>query len=116
MNLTECDLQVALRCVSELLDTRRLLGAPIPAWLVEHHRRVAAAYRGIMSTVGQGTVTDTAQSGHEFISARQAADIIGLSRRQIQRIGADLDGRIVDGRWLYPLNTVREYAEGRQQH
>lgn len=110
--VTRHDLRVALRCVAELLDARRLRGAPIPRWLTEHHQRIGTAYR--MATLGHHREPDESQSDHEFVSARQAANIIGLSRRQVQRISADLDGRIIDGRWLYPLDTVRAYAEGKQ--
>jgi hypothetical protein len=115
VNLTERDLQIAVRCVSELLDNRRLAGKPVPGWLVDHHRRVAAAYHRAVSTLGHETDAGTAESEHEYVTARQAAPIVGLSRRQVQRIGAaDLDGRIVDGRWQYPLHAVLEYAEGKQ--
>ncbi|MGH8328582.1 MAG: hypothetical protein ACRET2_17680 [Steroidobacteraceae bacterium] len=116
MNLDEHDMRVAFRCVSELLDTRRLRGVPIPRWLIEHYRRIEAAYRS-MATLGHQPGSDQRSSDNdELVSARQAAAIIGLSRRHVQRLSADLDGRIIDGRWLYPLDAVRAYREGRQQH
>ena len=50
----------------------------------------------------------------KLITARQAAAILDLSKRQVQRLAADLDGRIVDGRWVFNLKAVMEYAEGKQ--
>jgi hypothetical protein len=49
----------------------------------------------------------------KLITARKAATILDLSKRQIHRLAADLDGRIVGGRWLFDLGTVTEYAEER---
>jgi hypothetical protein len=63
-------------------------------------------------------------SGHDFgwgatdlnhdspISAREAGVILGLSKRQVQRLAADLEGQLIDGRWIFPESIVKEYAEG----
>ncbi|CPR11950.1 hypothetical protein BN971_03243 [Mycobacterium bohemicum DSM 44277] len=50
----------------------------------------------------------------ELITAKEAAEVLGLSKRQCQRIAADLGGRIVGGRWLFGRAAVSEYAEGRR--
>lgn len=47
------------------------------------------------------------------ISAREAAMILGVSTRQVQRIAADLDGARIDGRYVFDESVVREYANAR---
>jgi hypothetical protein len=64
------------------------------------------------------------RSGHEFdcgepqletwMSAREAAIELGLSKRQTQRLSDDLDGQFVGGRWVLPRSAVMAYAEGRR--
>ncbi|BCO47757.1 hypothetical protein [Mycobacterium intracellulare] len=53
------------------------------------------------------------QSKDVQITAREAAAILGLSKRQCQRLAADLDGQLVDGRWQFGRSTVVEYAKER---
>jgi hypothetical protein len=47
----------------------------------------------------------------ELITAREAATILGCSRCHAQRLTADLDGQIVDGRWLFRRDLVTDYAQ-----
>jgi hypothetical protein len=50
---------------------------------------------------------------NELISAREAATILELCKRQAQRLGPEL-GDFVDGRWVFPRSAVEEYANGRR--
>jgi hypothetical protein len=51
-----------------------------------------------------------------LITAREAAAILGLSKRQVQRLAADLDGsQLICGRWLFEASAVTEYAAERDR-
>ena len=47
----------------------------------------------------------------EFIGTRLAAKLLGWSERRVQRHAADLDGRRVGDRLVYPAHRVAEYAD-----
>ncbi|MDV6292244.1 helix-turn-helix domain-containing protein [Rhodococcus aetherivorans] len=49
----------------------------------------------------------------ELIDVTEAAHMLALSKRQVQRIARSLDGRIIGGRWLFDRNAVSDYANQR---
>ena len=49
----------------------------------------------------------------ELIGSQQAADILGVSKRQTQRLAADLDGRLAGGHWVFDKKAVEAYAAQR---
>jgi excisionase family DNA binding protein len=61
---------------------------------------------------GMSSYTEELESD-ELITAKEAAEVLGCSKRQIQRMASDLDGKIVGGRWLFSRATVVGYAEER---
>lgn len=110
MRLDEREVHQLLYCASAVARERRERGAPPGAWLVRMIRRLEleAAVSG---------------SGHElelrvphsesWITAEQAAALLGMSARQAKRIANDLDGQIIGGRWLFPRCAVIEFAAAR---
>ncbi|MDL9944281.1 hypothetical protein QSJ19_01515 [Gordonia sp. ABSL11-1] len=51
----------------------------------------------------------------ELISAADAAEILGVSRRHVVRIGTSLDGeQLANGHWVFRRGSVEDYAEGRR--
>lgn len=111
--ISDADVAGAYYCAAALVRARQRTGEPIPQWLRQHYDRLDAQVR--VSRPGHESGSDTGQSEpDELISAREAAMIIGCSKRQVQRLASDLDGaRIVDGRWLFRRDAVQDYAEGR---
>lgn len=110
--LDERDVRVALRCVSELLDTRRLRGAPIPGWLSEHYRRVKA-----MSADGGTAVRHDAPNcdDDESIGSAEVAAMLGISDRRVREIAEALDGIKPARNWVFSRAAVERYAEERQE-
>lgn len=47
----------------------------------------------------------------EWIGTRLAAELLGWSLRRVQRHAADLDGRHVGGRLIFPRNSVEDYRD-----
>lgn len=77
-------------------------------------RRLFGRADAAMSDSGHESGCEAGQSEPDVpITAREAADILGLSKRQCQRLAADLDGQLVDGRWQFSRAAVVEYQEGR---
>jgi hypothetical protein len=107
MSLSESDLKIALRCVSELLDGRRLRGAPIPQWLRDHHRRVEAEFL---------TSTLSASGQEQRISALDAAQLLGMSARNVRRKRDKLDGQKHGRDWTFSGRAVEQYARERQRN
>ena len=73
------------------------------------------------TTLAQALRDDLADDRHEGTHLQgleecgsEPPDILQTSKRQVARIAADLDGELVDGRWLFKEATVRAYAEARQ--
>ncbi len=46
-----------------------------------------------------------------WIGSRLTAEILGWDIRTVQRRGADLDGRKVGGRWIFPEPMIQELRE-----
>lgn len=97
---------MALYAVRDLITRRRLAGRPIPHEVLSLYAALDSA-----SLFGRESDTAPAQLGDDFIGASEAAEIIGCSSRWVREIHADLDGRLVAGRWVFPRHVVVEYAQ-----
>jgi hypothetical protein len=107
MELSAGELRQLAYCVSAVLRARRRQNQ-VRSWLVDLDRRLTAE---IVSRARRGTVSAEPHSD-VWIGSPRAAEILGWSKRQVQRRAADLDGQIVAGRWLFRESTVHEYARG----
>lgn len=112
VNLTGRDLHWAVFCVSGLLDRRRVRYEPIPADLVQAHRRLTVAYH-TMSASGRPSGPRPTQSEDERIGTTEAGLILGVTARHVRRLTKDLDG-IKVGNWTFSRAAVERYAQGRQ--
>lgn len=57
-----------------------------------------------------GCGREPSESDHH-VGSKEAADLLGLSTRQVRRLAPDLDAEIVGGRLVFNHQTVIEYAE-----
>jgi hypothetical protein len=110
MNLSSDEAQVAYNCVAAVM--RGFTTAPAP-WAVQHlYDRLDSEFR--MSRTGPDCCCGVAESEPEtLISSRQAAAVLGYSKRHVNRIAKSLGGQDVDGVRVFCLSQVQEYAEGR---
>ncbi|RFZ48240.1 hypothetical protein MSS2_04756 [Mycobacterium marinum] len=111
MTLSQQDLRAAYYCAAEVIRHRRRTGQPLPDWLRRHYAALDAAV--LMSRSRHESESVPAQLGQEQITAQEVADMLGCSKRQTLRLAADLDGRIVGGRWLFPRSAVGQYVAER---
>lgn len=98
--------------------TERVLterGQPVPRGLPE----LTAALRAAVSPTRRSDVardTDSARSDHDRITAHEAAKVLGVTTRSVQRLARTLDGRKVAGRWTFDRDLVAEYRALRDTH
>jgi hypothetical protein len=103
------------------LRTVRRGATPIPSrFLLLQAELAAAAAEVRASATGQHDVAPVApqphSEGEDNIGTVEAAGILRLSHRQVQRIAADLDGRFVGGCWCFDRLAVQSYAAHRDEH
>ena len=53
---------------------------------------------------------DDSASDVELISTREAAEVLHMSTRNVQRIAASLDGRLTAGRYVFDRAVVEAFA------
>ena len=111
MRLDDDQLQAAYFCAARVIRDLCERSKPVPHWLQSHYDRLDVAMR--VSESGHELNCRGAESEAEMLSAREAAAILGLSKRQTQRRAADIGGRCIDGRWLISRSAVLAYREGR---
>jgi hypothetical protein len=103
----------AAYCAAELIRDRQRRGQPVPEWLRRHLARCEAAVA--VSRSGHEINGDTSQLDRDdLIDAQEAARMIGISKRQAQRLAHDICGLLIGGRWVFNKATVAEYAEARR--
>ena len=103
-----------------LRDVRRG-GAEVPGrFLLLQAELAAAAAEVRAAAVGQHdgapVVPQPHSEGEDNIGTGEAAGILRLSHRQVQRIAADLDGRFIGGCWCFDRLAVQSYAAHRDEH
>jgi hypothetical protein len=110
VKLDRDETEVAYNCVAAVM--RGFTTAP-PPWAVQHlYERLDTEFR--MSQPGPECRCGGEQSEPEkLISSRQAAALLGYSKRHVNRIAKSLGGQDVDGARVFRLSQVQEYAEGR---
>ncbi len=103
-----------------LRGTRRG-GAAVPGRFLQLQAELAAAAAEVRaSATGRHDVAPVAPQQYsereDTIGTAEAAGILRLSHRQVQRIAADLDGRFVGGCWCFDRLAVESYAAHRAEH
>lgn len=100
------EVKAALYCLNDLIARRRLAGRGAPTEVERLHRRLSMA-----SVCGSETSPTAAElEDDDLVDTSEAADILRCSPRWVREIHNDLDGARVGGRWVFPRNTVVEYA------
>ncbi|WP_280471669.1 helix-turn-helix domain-containing protein [Nocardia cyriacigeorgica] len=109
--MTDDEIRAALYCASEVIRTRQQHAQPVPDWLRRHRAALTAAVEQSVTgqeASGAGSHSETAEN---LIGTREAAAILGCSKRQAQRLAADLDGWLVGGRWVFRRTDVDRYRQ-----
>jgi hypothetical protein len=112
MKLDRNETQVAYNCVAAVM--RGYQTAAQAPWAVRHlYDRLDAEFRFRMSHSGPEFCCGGEESEPEkLISSRQAAALLGYSKRHVNRIATSLGGQDVDGVRVFRLSEVQGYLEG----
>jgi hypothetical protein len=81
-------------------------GRPMPATVGRARGILDRALSSAMSLERQGIHTDRAESDSENIGSAEAAKLLGVTRRSVQRNGKSLGGRQVSGAWVFDRNDI----------
>jgi hypothetical protein len=108
VNLRPEQVRLSLYAVRDLMTRRTLGGQPIPKGLG------ALLDELITSAHGSESPTVPPQLVHnELIDTTEAAQILHCSPRWVRQIRNDLDGRNLNGRWIFKRHNVVDYAQER---
>lgn len=102
-------------CCADVIRSRRMKGQPIPEWLRLHYRHLDSAVR-MSQPRPEASVSGSAGGQLEMsrlIGASQAAVILGWKTRQVQRRATELGGELIDGRWLFHMDTIYDFRDRR---
>jgi hypothetical protein len=111
LTLTRDETLTAYHCVAAVI--RGFNTAP-PPWAVRHLYDLLNTELRNPSHSGPQCCCGEEQSVSEtLISSRQAAEVLGYSKRHVNRIAESLGGHLVDGSRVFRLSQVLDYAQGR---
>jgi Helix-turn-helix domain len=104
-------LEIALNSVMVADRNRRLNRMPDS----EAHRLLAAALRRAVSVCPSGDSPKRvgAQTNTRWLTAQDAAELLGCDERTVTRKARQLDGQKIRGRWHIPETAVLEHIGGR---
>ncbi|WP_322857761.1 helix-turn-helix domain-containing protein [Mycobacterium shigaense] len=116
MKLSEDDTEKALFCVNEVISHRRRDGTPVPLWMIQLGKRFdLASLTSEMSADGHRSGSGSAALDPDrLISTREAADLLGMSTRQVRRIANDLEAQRPGSGMVFRHSVVTEYARERR--
>lgn len=100
-------LEWALYCATEVLNTRRLRGQPIPQELRDYHEELDAAWAEMSAA---GPKTCAAASAHPTIGVMDVAAMLHRTPRHVRRIAPSIGGQRVNGTWIFQRAAVEKYA------
>lgn len=97
-------------------------GGRVSDQVVEIHRVLnlaMAEVRRVESDTGHDDSArfgvDGSFGGEDLIGSREAAEVLLVSKRQVQRLAPNLGGRLAGGRWVFDRAAVEAYASDREQ-
>jgi hypothetical protein len=100
-----------LLCATEVLNTRRLRGEPIPDELKDYHEEVEADWAA-MSGIGRNSCETSEASS--TMGVEEVAAMLNRTTRQVRRIAPSLGAERVNGTWIFQRGAVEEFARTRK--
>jgi hypothetical protein len=111
MNLDNGDLEVAYYVFSRFINGRLAAGKSLPAAVLPLFRRIE-----LMSVTGHENDSAAEQLDQELMGTAEVAGILNCDPRHVRRLTKDLDGRRINGRWVFIKSVVQQYEESRSAH
>jgi hypothetical protein len=108
MRLTSDQVDVLLYALRDLIARRNLAHRPVPPRVKDLN---IAALQWMSAGRHESVDGPEELTPDTLIGTAEAAAILGCTPRHAARLAADLDGQLVEGRWVFRRQTVVEYAE-----
>jgi hypothetical protein len=114
VRLDVVEMQAAYYAVAACIRERRLGGRAVPDEVYRLYQRLHTACLSRGRHENGSGAEDAQSSGVEkWIGSPEVAQLMGWSKRQVQRHAREMRGQIAGGRWLFRESDVIAYAEGR---
>jgi hypothetical protein len=91
---------------------KRVCGYSVPPSVVRARRILERALTSVMSLERQDFGTDEEESDSENIGSAEAAKLLGVTRRTIQRNAESLGAQKVSGAWVLPRDEIGAASDG----
>ena len=116
MKLTSREIQAAYYALAGFIRERNIARRSVPPEVDSLYRRLDNIIR--LSSTRHQTICGTGDKAASdvWIGSRAAADMLGMSLRQIQRHATDIGSHRNGGRLFFLESDVLEYAERRLAH
>ncbi|MGV0790488.1 hypothetical protein [Mycolicibacterium sp. XJ1819] len=109
VELNRDEVRAALHAVDAYRRGHAAAGRPVPALILALLRRLETIHHttGVEESTCQSRV-DLSGESEAWIGSGQAAELLGISPRAVWRRRRSLDGRQINGRWWFPVRTIRD--------
>ncbi|RAU98772.1 hypothetical protein DQP58_04785 [Mycobacterium colombiense] len=114
IGLTATEAQSAHYALRDFIARRGLEKRPLPRRFYTLQARLVSFVRETKTCAPQTHSASSAEE--ELIDTAEAAAIIDRSPQWVRRIRAELGGRDIGGRYVFPRKTVVQYAERKAVH
>jgi hypothetical protein len=95
-----------------LVDHWLRFGRPLPASVSRARGVLDRAMSSAMSLQRQDFGPDDEESESEKLGSREVAELLGVTRRTVQRNAESLGGQQVSGSWVFDPNDIGNAANG----
>jgi hypothetical protein len=109
------EIRATYYAVSAFDRGRALAGRPVPPSVRALLDRLDLAIRCPVSSTRHEMYGGRGELEEEWIGTALAAKVLNWHPRRVQRRAADLDGKLVGGRLVFPAGAVEAYREASQQ-
>jgi hypothetical protein len=103
--MSQHELECALYCATEVLNTRRIRNQPIPDWLEANWAEIS----------GSGPKTSVTDSASQTIGVEEVAALLNRTPRHVRRIARSVGGRRINGTWIFDCAT-HSHTKGARQN
>lgn len=106
MDLSVEDLAFARTVFDGLVEEFVRWGRPLPLSVSRARRILDRALSSVMSLERQEIEAEGGQSNSGNIGSSEAAELLGVTRRTVQRNAELLGGQRVSGSWVFDVNDI----------
>jgi hypothetical protein len=112
MDVSAEDIALVRAVFDGLVDSWVRFGRPVPASVTRARGILDRTLTCAMSLERQGFGSDDAESDSGNIGSDEVAELLGVTRRTVQRNAESLGARQVSGAWVFDRNEIGANLNG----